>query len=72
MNEIKHNELINKEDKKTYRYLNYTEHLLILASTAIGCVSVSAFVSIAGISIRITSSAVGLKVCVINLEIKKY
>ena len=32
--------------KKTHKYLNYVDHLLILASTVTGCVSISAFVSL--------------------------
>ena len=43
--------------------MNYIEHLLILAS---GCVSISAFASAVGILVGITSSAVGLKICVIT------
>ena len=38
------NYLLN-EMKKTCGYLNYAGHLLILASTVSGCVSVSAFTS---------------------------
>ena len=34
--------------------------------------SISTFVSLAGIPIEITSSAIGLKICVINVTIKKY
>ena len=43
--------------------MNHIEHLLILAS---GCVSISAFASAVGILVGITSSAVGLKICVIT------
>ena len=39
--------------------------------TATGCVPISAFASLIDIFIRITSSAVGLKVCVITAGIKK-
>ena len=52
--------------------MNYIEHLLILAYNFIGCVSVSVFASVVGIPVRITSSAVGLKNCVITAGIKKY
>ena len=38
----------------------------------IGCVSISAFASLAGIPIGITSSAVELKICAITAGIKKY
>ena len=33
LDEIKHNDLISEKYKKTCKYLNYVEHLLILAST---------------------------------------
>ena len=39
--------------------LNYIEDFLILASTNTGCVSISAFASLVGIPIGITSSAIG-------------
>ena len=48
--------------------LPYVEHFLILVSTVIGCISISAF----GIPIRITSSAIGLKVCATTVGIEKY
>ena len=51
--------------------LNYIEHFLILGSAVTGCVSISAFPSLFGIPIVITSSAVGLKICVITAAIKK-
>ena len=43
---IKHNHLINEKYKKTCKYLNYDEHLLILVSTVTGCVSISVFASV--------------------------
>ena len=46
--------------------------LTYLISTVTGCVSISAFASLVGIPVGITSSAVGLKICVITAEIKKY
>ena len=52
--------------------LNYAEHLLIVISAITGCVSISAFASLVGISIGITSSATGLKICAITAGIKKY
>ena len=45
LDELKHNDLIGEKCKKTYKYLNYVEHLLILASIVTGCVSISAFAS---------------------------
>ena len=46
--------------------MNYIKHLLVLISTISGCVSISAFVSLVGIPIGITSSAIGLKIYIIT------
>ena len=59
---------MSKKHKKVCGFFNYIEHLLILVSTVTGCVFISAF----GISVRITSSAVGLKICVITAGVKMY
>ena len=45
LDEIKH-DLMCKKYKKTCKYLNCVEHLLILASTITGCISISAFTSL--------------------------
>ena len=58
--------------KKTCKYLNYVEHLLILVSTVTGCVSVSAFASLICVSVCITCSTVGMKICAITAEIIKH
>ena len=63
---------MSKEHKKVYKNLNYIEHLLILISTITGSVSISAFASVVGIPIGITSSTIGLKFCVITVGFKKY
>ena len=47
--EINRNELMSQQHKKICTTINYTEHLLILAPTTPGCVSISAFVSLIGI-----------------------
>ena len=52
--------------------MNYIEHLLVLVSIVTGCVSISVFLSLVGISIVITSSAIRLKICAITAEIEKY
>ena len=70
--EINKNQLRSKKDKKCYRVLNFIEHLFLLISTFTGCVSISAFTSLVGITIGITSSAIGLKNCEINAGIKKH
>ena len=58
--EINRNELMSKKHKKVCRVLNYVDHSLIVTSTITGCVSISAFASLVGIPIGITSSANGL------------
>ena len=56
--EIKQNELMSRKHKKDCTTLNYIKHFAILASTITGCISFSAFVSLIGIPIGITSSAI--------------
>ena len=51
--EINQNELMSKKYKKVHKFLNYTEHLLILISTVTGFVSISAFASLVGIPIGV-------------------
>ena len=55
--DINRNKLMSKKHKKICTTLNYIEQFLILASTITGCVSISAFASLVGIPIGITSSA---------------
>ena len=40
---IKQNDLMRGKHKKTLKYLNYVEHLLILASKVNGCILISVF-----------------------------
>ena len=61
-----------KKHKRVYRVLIYINHSLIVISTITGCVSISAFASLVGIPIGIPSSAMGLRICVVTAEIKKY
>ena len=68
--EIKQNELMSRKPKKVCATLNYIEHFLILASTTTGYMSVSTFVSLFGVPIGITSSAIGLKICAKPQELK--
>ena len=63
---------MSKKHKNVCRVLNYIDHLLIVISTITGYVSISAFASLVGSPIEITSSAVGLKICAITAGIKKY
>ena len=69
--EIKRNELMSKKHKKICTTVNYIEHF-ILASAITGCVSISTFAFLIGISIGIVSSAIGLKVSAITAGIKRY
>ena len=63
---------MNKNHKKVCTTLNYIEHFLISASTITRRISNSAFASLFGIHMWITSSAVGLKICPVAAGIKKY
>ena len=70
LKEIDQNELTSKKQKKVTSNLNHTEYLLISVSAITGCVSVSDFASLLGISTGITSSAIGLINCAITAAIK--
>ena len=72
LEEIKQNELMSGKHKTVCTTLNYIEHFLILASAFTGCISISAFASLIGILIGITSSAIELKICAMAAGIKKY
>ena len=63
--QINQNRIISKEHRTVFKNLNDIEHLLILASSVIVCVSVSGFASLVDISKGI------LKVCAIAAGIKK-
>ena len=52
---------MSENRKKVSRVLNYIEHLLIFVSTVTGCFSISAFASLVGIPVGITSSVIVLK-----------
>ena len=67
-----HNDLMSEKCKKTCKYLNYVEHLLILVSTVTGFVLISAFPSLVCVAVGITTSTVGIKICRITAGIKKY
>ena len=69
---IKHNELMRKKRKRICTTLNYIEHLLTLSSTVTGCVTIFTFVSLVGRVAGIASSALGLRICAITAEIKKF
>ena len=58
-----------KKYKKDCVVLNYTEYLLVSISRVTGCVSISTFASLVGISVGITGSAIWLKICAITAGI---
>ena len=61
---------MSEKYKKTCNYLNFVEHLLILASIITSCVSISAFASLVCVSADIARSAEGIKVCAITTRIR--
>ena len=61
-----------KNIRRQGKYLIYAELLIILISTITGCISVSTYASLVFVPVDITSSAVGIKICAITAEIKKY
>ena len=71
LKEVNQNELMSKKHKNC-QVLNHIEHLRILISTVIGCTSISYFASLVDIHVGITSSVIGLKICVITAGTKKY
>ena len=64
----KQNELMSKKHKKIYGALNYIKHILILVPTVTGYVPIYVFASLVGIRVGIMSSAVRLKIYVINCK----
>ena len=59
---MKENNLISEKHKKTCKYLNYFEQLLILDSVVTGCFSISAFASlVCFIRIRRCATTAGIK-----------
>ena len=72
LHQIKHNYLTSEKYKKTYKYLSYIEHLLILVSIITYRVSISAFSFVVCVPVGITSSAIAIKICAITAGIKRY
>ena len=70
LDEIKHNDLMGEKRKKTRKYLNFAESLLILSSIITYCVSLSAFASL--VCVPSSSSEVGIKICGNTAGIKNY
>ena len=72
LEEIKQNQLMRRKHRKACATLIYIKQFRILASTITECISISAFASLIGNALEMTSSAIGLKICAINAGIKKY
>ena len=51
--------------------MNCFEHVLVFVSAVIGCLSISAFASLVGVTVGIASYAVGLQIWAITAAIKK-
>ena len=51
--------------------MNYFGHSIMLILKVTGCVSISAFAYLVGISIGIMSSGIELKICVITARSRK-
>ena len=56
---INHNDFMSEVHKKTCRCLNYFESFLVFVSAVSGCVSISAFVSLVGVTVGFVSSTTG-------------
>ena len=63
---------MSKEHENVYRVLSYIEHLFILISTVTWYISIAGAASLVDISMGVTTYAIGLKLCVILVGIKKY
>ena len=72
LEEIEQNELMSRKHKKICTTLNYVKRFLVLASKITRYIQISAFASLIGIPIGMTSYGIGLKICAITAEIKKY
>ena len=70
LEKTKHYDLIRKENKKTCKYLNYFEHLLIRSSVITGCISISVFALLVCVPVSMASSVVGINFCAITAGIK--
>ena len=62
---------MSEKQKKVCRDFNYFGNFLVFVSAASGCVSVSAFASLVGVSVGISSSTVEIKICAITAGITR-
>ena len=64
--------MMSRKNDQVCTALHYIAHFLALFSSATRLISISDFAFLLGISIGITSSEIGLKICGIAAGIKKY
>ena len=62
---------MSEKHQKMCKTLNYFDNFLVPISAGSGCVSISAFASLVGVPVGITSSVLGLNICAITEGIKK-
>ena len=62
---------MSKKHKKGLQSFELRWKSLIAISTITGCFSISAFASLVEIPIRVSSFAIGLKICLIKAAVKK-
>ena len=70
LKEIEQNKLMSRKHKKVCTTPNFIEHFLILSSKITGFISNSAFASLLGFPVGITSSEIWLKIGVVAAGIK--
>ena len=63
---------MSQKHKNVSPILNYIDHFLIFTSTNTGCILISAFSSLIGIPLGITSSTAGFKICASAAGIRKH
>ena len=56
---INHNDFMSEVHKKACRCLNYFENFLVFVSAVSGCISISAFVSLVGVTVGFVSPTIG-------------
>ena len=70
LKEIEQNKLMSRKHKKVCTTPNFIQHFLILSSKITGFISNSAFASLLGFPVGITSSEIWLKIGAVAAGIK--
>ena len=63
---------MSEKHKTVCRTLNYLEHFPVFISAVNGCISISSFTLLVGVTVGIVNFAVGLKICAITAGIKMH